>query len=1040
MRLDTITQLLNKFFEEYAAHSSLAEIPESIWYRKSGSKTVSMFGMECETPLGPAAGPHTQLAVNIIAAYLTGSRFMELKTVQILDSLEIDKPCIHVLDEGYNTEWSTELSLDEAWEEYAKAWIILHFFERIFKLKTSTLERSFVFNMSVGYDLKGIMSDRMNAYINRMHDSSAEPRFSKMVKDALDACIQWCAIIRCGTDEKELKEIAASISGRMCSSATLSTMHGCPKDEIEKIASYLMKKKGFDTYVKLNPTLLGYEKVRSILDGLGYGYVGLNEEGFEHDLELDDALRLLKNLKAEAHHLKRRFGVKLTNTLASPNTLKKLPGEEMYMSGRTLFPLSVHVALELSRKFKGELPISFSGGLSLANARQVFECGIRPVTIATEMLKPGGYGRMVQIAKDIEESDKWDMEKIDVAALEAVAADSLTNEQYKKEYRGTDVVQVKTKLPVFDCYVAPCIAVCPVGQDVPGYIALASAGEFERALECIYEDNPLPGITGHICNHECQEVCTRLEYEGTIRIRDMKKCITDKGRELYEASWKPPVLDRPEKVAIIGAGPAGLSAAYFLALEGFHCTVFEREPGAGGVVGNIIPGFRIPEHIIADDVEFIKKHGVEFVFGTGDSLSAEDIVERGFSHIIVAVGTYAAKPYKLENDGDRRIEAYDFLRTFNTAPETLSLGSSVAVVGAGDTAMDCARAALRSEGVKEVTVFYRRSVHEMPASPEEYELALGDGIRFRWLTNPIGIEKNGTLKAEKMELGPPGKDGRAAPRGTGIYEFYEAETIISAIGDMPDKDNMGKMGFSPDADSVSADGKTATVTFAGDARTGSTTIIAAMADGRKAAARVGAMHGVTIIEREKSRHTSTDRTAMLVKRTTLYPEVRSQYEVKEKTWHVVQSKCKQESDRCLQCSSVCNKCVDVCPNRSNIAVPVSSPSLFSQQGQIVHIHASCNECGNCGFYCPHNGLPYMDKPTVFSSKEDFASSKNPGWYVEGKRLYYRLKNTEGETDIPKLSMLTDSDNKDESRFFSLFEQLYSTRKNLFDRIETGARS
>jgi putative selenate reductase len=146
--------LLQRIFAEYAAEEGICSIPRSSWYMPPAGRKVAVFGQELETPLGPAAGPHTQLAVNIVASYLTGSRFIELKTTQILESLEIAKPCIDAADEGYNTEWSTELSLETAWQEYAKAWVLLHILEAVFEVKGSDLARSFVFNLSVGYDLE----------------------------------------------------------------------------------------------------------------------------------------------------------------------------------------------------------------------------------------------------------------------------------------------------------------------------------------------------------------------------------------------------------------------------------------------------------------------------------------------------------------------------------------------------------------------------------------------------------------------------------------------------------------------------------------------------------------------------------------------------------------------------------------------------------------------------------------------------------------------------------------------------------------------
>lgn len=182
----------------------------------------------------------------------------------------------------------------------------------------------------------------------------------------------------------------------------LSTMHGCPPHEIEAICRYMLEEKGLNTFVKLNPTLLGYARVREILDVCGFGYIGLKEESFDHDLKLTQALEMLERLMALAKEKSLGFGVKLTNTLGTINNKGALPGEEMYMSGRALFPLSINVAAVLSRAFDGKLPISYSGGASQLTIRDIFDTGIRPITMATDLLKPGGYLRLSACMRELE--------------------------------------------------------------------------------------------------------------------------------------------------------------------------------------------------------------------------------------------------------------------------------------------------------------------------------------------------------------------------------------------------------------------------------------------------------------------------------------------------------------------------------------------------------------------------------------------------------------------------------------------------------------
>ena len=349
--------------------------------------------------MGPAAGPHTQLRQNIVASYLVGARFIELKTVQIMDHLEIAKPCIDARDEGYNVEWSTEYTLEKAYDEYLKAWIALHIIESAAENKV--IEKpSFIFNMSCGYNLEGIKQEKMQIFIDSMIDSGKKPLFDEyineakaMVSDGLFDGSDWE-----GREEKVLKTID-NISKNICHSVTVSTMHGCPPKEIEAICSYLLTEKKLDTFVKLNPTLLGYDTVRKVLDDLGYGYVVLKRESFEHDLQLADAKAMLHRLVDLAKKEGRKFGVKLTNTLGNVNPQDVLPGDERYGSGRILLPLSSRVALILSEEFDGTLPISYSGGVSALSVKDLFEIGIHPITLATDMLHPGGYTKMKQLCE-----------------------------------------------------------------------------------------------------------------------------------------------------------------------------------------------------------------------------------------------------------------------------------------------------------------------------------------------------------------------------------------------------------------------------------------------------------------------------------------------------------------------------------------------------------------------------------------------------------------------------------------------------------------
>ena len=792
MRPVPFVNLLERIVGEYRNEGSVFSIHESEFYVPKKDKAIKVFNQECVTPLGPAAGPHTQLAQNIIAAYLTGARFIELKTVQIMYTLEIAKPCIDARDEGYNVEWSTEYTLPKAYDEYLKAWIILHIIETL--MQGGKFEKpSFIFNMSVGYNLEGIKTERMQKFINSMLDADVDGRFDgyidsvkKVFEDGFLAGTPWEGL------ESSVVKMLPKISKKISPSVTISTMHGCPPKEIEAICTYMLTEKHIDTFVKLNPTLLGFDEVRRILDELGYVYVGLKRESFEHDLQYGDAITMLTRLIALAKKENRGFGVKLTNTLGSVNDQGVLPGDEMYMSGRTLLPISTSVALRLSKEFDGKLPISYSGGANALTVKDLFESGIHPITLATDMLKPGGYNRMKQLCEIAYSSDGWKMNEIDIAKLEALNTKARDRKYFiNKDFRGTNKAKDSTPLTLTDCYVSPCVSACPIHQDIPEYIQLMGEGKVAEALAVILDKNALPNITGWICDHQCQNHCTRLDYEGPVKIREMKRLAAQQGLDEYLSEiWEKPSEPANVKAAVVGAGPAGLSAALFLARAGFKTEIFERESCAGGVVSNIIPEFRIPREVVERDVNFILSNGVDIHYSvTPEDVKIEKLKSQGFDYIFYAIGAEKENKINIEGEG-RIVDATTFLGS-DKKGEEYSLGSDVIVVGGGNTAMDAARAAIR-KGAK-VTVVYRRSFAEMPADREEYEAALEDGVKFAFLTNPKKLE-NGVLTLSVMKLGEKDKSGRRRPEDTGEVITLNCSAIITATGNKPDFDMFASLG------------------------------------------------------------------------------------------------------------------------------------------------------------------------------------------------------------------------------------------------------
>jgi putative selenate reductase len=1025
MRPVPFGELINRISGEYRNQNSIFGLSKDQFFKDDRKKSIDVFSQSCTTPVGPAAGPHSQLAQNIITSYLAGARFVEVKTVQIMDTLEIPKPCIDARDEGYNTEWSTEYTLEKAWDEYAKAWIICYLIEALMN-KGEVTEPTFIFNMSVGYDLAGIKTPKMQKYIDSMMDASLNPKFNEYLEE-LDALLKEKDLFA-GSDwagmEDKMADLPSKISKNIVKGVTLSTMHGCPPKEIEAICTYMLTEKKIDTFVKLNPTLLGYDKVREILDGLGYDYLHLSRTSFEKDLQYTDAVAMLHRLVDVAKENGRQFGVKLTNTLGSVNDQGFLPGDEMYASGRALMPISVNVAAKLSREFDGTLPVSYSGGANALTISDIFETGIRPITVATDMLHPGGYSRMAQMATILSKSKYWDMDKIDVEKLNKLADTCLSSKYLDKAFRGTDKVAVDEKLPMFDCYIAPCQEACPIHQDIPDYVELMAEGKYAEALTVIYMKNPLPYITGLICDHQCQTCCSRKDYEGSVQIREIKKLAVENGFKGFKDMWV--TSEKSDfKVAVIGAGPAGLSAAFFLARSGFQVQIFEKEETAGGVVRNVIPEFRIPEEAINSDVEFIKANGVDIKFGaTKEETKVEALKKAGYDYIFFAIGTEKDNPYSLKGGDDIVIEALPFLRSFRLGSDGVKLGKHVVILGAGNVAMDAARAAKRADGVEDVTIVYRRTVKEMPADMEEYEYTLEDGIKYLFLTNPSEYN-DGVLTLNKMELGEPDESGRRRPVATDETFTMPCDSIITAIASHVDTDMTNYYGLPCDErgrvvyDKDTLESPLEGVYLVGDMTTGPSVVVKCIASARKG---VEALLD-TILGKEDSSEEScgcgdpdcecehdhdhdeescgcgcgddddddVDMEAVIAEENRYYKELRDKKgKITEQVSADAKNFLETEGLRCNECSYLCNKCVEVCPNRANITVDVRNTGIFTDPFQIVHIDAYCNECGNCETFCPYIGAPYKDKFTLFSRRDDFENSTNSGFLAEGQDITIRL--------------------------------------------------
>ena len=953
-------ELMNWIMTEYRQEGSVFGVHRPY---VAGEKSLPIFGGErIETPFGPAAGPNTQLAQNIIAGYFAGARFFELKTVQKVDGADlaacISRPCILAEDECYNCEWSTELYVQQAYEEYVKAWCACHILSRVCGLGQPD---GFVFNMSVGYDLEGIKGPKIDKYLNEMMDASGTPIFQECIK-----------VLREMFPGEE--DLIAAIPARISNSVTVSTLHGCPPDEIERIASYLITEKHLHTFVKCNPTLLGYQSARDILDGMGYDYIAFGEKHFNEDLQYADAIPMFRRLLALAGERGLEFGLKLSNTFPVDVKQSELPSEEMYMAGKSLFPLTIEMARRVSKEFDGRLRLSYSGGADFFNIDKLFQCGIWPITMATTELKPGGYQRFTQIGEKLEALAFHPFTQVDVNKVEALALAIREDKYHVKAVKPLPRRKLYSKVPLVDCFTAPCKGGCPIGQDIPEYIELCRQGDYASALKVILEKNPLPFITGTICAHHCMDKCTRTFYDRSVQIRDTKLVAAEQGYGKVMAQLKTPtpVYDG-KKVAVIGGGPTGMAAAYFCARAGVPTTLFEREAALGGVVRYVIPDFRISEAAIEKDAALMRKMGVEVLLST-PAPSVEELKRQGYTHILFAVGAW--KPGRLDIPGNVK-PVIAWMRAVKAGKrETLG---HVAVVGGGNTAMDAARLALRA-GAESSTLVYRRTKKYMPADAEELELAMADGVKFLELVSPVE-QKDGKLLCRKMKLGEPDESGRRSPVDTGETVELPCDTVISAVGERVDDDELAAYGIH-----VGEKGRPSFATnlpgvyTAGDVFRGPATVVEGIADAAAFAEEVvGHAHEAAIPEKA-----IPSRESCIAKKGVLCESA------------------KREGDRCLACNTVCQVCADVCPNRANVVI-----ALPDGRRQILHVDRMCNECGNCAVFCPYDSAPYKEKFTLFHDRAGFDESPdNQGFQPLGdSKVLVRLDGKVEEIDLDETNDL-----------------------------------
>jgi NADPH-dependent glutamate synthase beta subunit-like oxidoreductase/Pyruvate/2-oxoacid:ferredoxin oxidoreductase delta subunit len=388
----------------------------------------------------------------------------------------------------------------------------------------------------------------------------------------------------------------------------------------------------------------------------------------------------------------------------------------------------------------------------------------------------------------------------------------------------------------------PCRHACPAGINVPLYVYLIGQGKFQEALAIIREKVPFPGTLGRVCMHPCEEACRRSALNSPISIKFLKRFVADGDAGFWKhySKKQPPT---GKKVAIVGSGPAGLTAGYYLAKAGHTITVFEQFSKAGGMMRLGIPDYRLPPDVLEGEIDIIRDTGVEIKLNTKME-SVDSLFDQGYEAVFLATGAHHGQSLGVE--GENLTGIYDgasFLRDVNLG-EKVAVGQKVAVIGGGNTAIDSARVALRL-GAKEVHIIYRRTRNEMPASPEDIEAALEEKIQINYLKGHIRVCRKAdelSLTCNCMELGEPDASGRCRPMAIKGSEYdVEYDTIIGAIGQVPEIPAGFKVKTARGAITVNAATMATSrkgVWAGGDAVTGPANVIRAIAAGRIAAASI----------------------------------------------------------------------------------------------------------------------------------------------------------------------------------------------------------
>lgn len=536
---------------------------------------------------------------------------------------------------------------------------------------------------------------------------------------------------------------------------------------------------------------------------------------------------------------------------------------------------------------------------------------------------------------------------------------------------------------------APCQMACPAGIDIPTYVTLIGLGRDAEAIEVIRRDNPFPWVCGLVCTRPCEFMCVRGRIDTPVSIKFLKAFAAERAMSEHRYVNPEPAPDKGKKVCVIGAGPGGLSAAYYLALKGYGVRVIEALPMAGGMIMVGIPRYRLPREVIDREVGMLEDLGVEFQFNTrfGKDITLDELKADGYEAFFIAIGAHSS--YKLglpgEDDYEGVIEAVDFLRRVALGDRRLP-GKKVVVIGGGNVAIDAARTCLRL-GSEEVNMAYRRTRHEMPADEEEVEQAEEEGIRFSFLTVPTQIVGNNghvsALKCLRAKLVAKPGSKRMSPVPVEDSDFLmDTDVIITAIGQRVERDSMSSLSNlewtrrnTIDVNMVSMETSIPGIFAAGDAVTGPATVIEAIGGGKRAAeaidrylsgipqpkmppvpVRRGRVDYLTVPASTKMSLKRPDMPLLnLDRRRTTFQQVELGYN---------ENAVREEARRCLRCDICrrCGDCVAVCRDKMGIDALQLGYLDFDHpvETDFRRTEERCITCGACATNCVNGAMNIRD--------------------------------------------------------------------------------